>query len=98
MTLSQDTEKGQHTVLKVVKDVWLSKERSIKDLGTARLVYRYRQTKHLYLSKRLAPLKKLQALLWGNKKDVLGASSQCLELFSLVLTVHGEENARKAEP
>lgn len=65
MTLSQDAEKGQHVVLKDVKDVWLGKERSIGDLGTTRLVYWYRQTKHLYLLNRLAPLKKTTGFALG---------------------------------
>lgn len=65
MTLSQDTEKGQHVVLKDVKDVWLRKERSVGDLGTTRLVYWYRQTKHLYLLNRSVPLKKNYRLCSG---------------------------------
>lgn len=93
MTLSQDAEKGQHVVLKDVKDVWLGKERSIGDLGTTRLVYWYRQTKQLHLLNRFVPLKKLQTLLWSNKKDVLGATSHHLDFHSLVLTVRGEEDA-----
>lgn len=65
MTLSQDTEKGQHVLLKDVKDVWLRKERSVGDLGTTRLVYWYRQTKHLYLLNRLVPLKKTTGFALG---------------------------------